>query len=159
MRAKTVVVTAALLVAGCAGALAQGGGPPEGFGGRQMFGRMFRNLDLTDQQKTEIKKILDAERSIMQRVHEQLRENREALNTATKDGQFNEGEVTRLAEKQGDLMAQVIVSRERVQSQIWQILTPEQRDKLAKFREKGHGGARPDGNAPMGFQRGFRRSR
>ncbi len=158
MRANRLLVTAALFVAGCAGAFGQRGGPPEGFGGGRMPGRMFRNLDLTDQQRTEIKKIMEAERSIMQPVHEQLRENREALKTATKDGQFNEAEVTKLAEKQGDLMAQVIVSRERVQSQIWQILTPEQREKLAQWREEGAGGPGQD-RAPMQFQRGARRNR
>jgi Spy/CpxP family protein refolding chaperone len=42
-----------------------------------------------------------------------------------------------------------------VQSQIWQILTPEQRDKLAKWRETGPGQDR----APMGFQRGARKNR
>jgi len=124
-----------------------------------MLGRMFRNLDLTDQQKTEIKKIMDAERSIMEPVHQQLRENRQAIQGATKDGQFNEGEVTQLAEKQGDLMAQVIVSRERVQAQIWQVLTPEQRAKLAQWREKHTGGPGQEGAGPMGFQRGLGRNR
>ncbi len=158
MRAKTLLITAALFVAGCAGTFAQRGGPSHGLGAGPMSGRMFRNLDLTDEQRAEIKKIMEAERSIMQPVHEQLRENREALNAATKAGQFNEAEVTKLAEKQGDLMAQVIISRERVQSQIWQILTPEQRDKLAKWREKGQGGLGQDAG-PMGFQRGPRRNR
>jgi len=159
MRANTVLITAALFVAGFTGVLAQRGGGPNGFGGGQMFGRMFRNLDLTDQQKTDIRKILEAERSVMQPVHEQLRANRDALNAATKDGQFNEAQVAQLAQKQGDLMAQMIVSRERVQSQIWQILTPEQRDKFAKWREKGQGGAGQDGAGPMQFRRGARRNR
>ncbi len=156
MRAKTLLVTAAMLVAGCTGAFAQGGGPNKGgFGGGPMFGRVLRNLDLTDQQRTEIRKIMETERSVMQPVHEQMRANREALQAATKDGQFNEAEITKLAEKQGELMAQMIVSRERVQSQIWQMLTPEQRDKLAKWRENHQGGQGQD-QAPMGFQRGRR---
>jgi len=153
MRANRLLVTTVLFVAGCAGTFAQRGGPPEGMGGMgagHMPGRMFRNLDLTEQQRADIKKIMETERSIMQPVHQQLRENREALQAATKDGQFNEGEVTKLADKQGDLMAQMIVSRERVQAQIWQILTPEQREKLGQWREKGDGAS-----APM-FQRGRR---
>lgn len=159
MRANRLLVTAALFVAGFTGAFAQaGGGPHKGFGGGQMLGRMFRNLDLTDQQRTEIKKIMDTERSIMQPVHQQLRDNRAALQAATKDGQFNEAEVTKLAQKQGDLMAQSIVSRERVKSQVWQILTPEQRDKLAKWQEKRQEGPGGD-QAPMGFRRGPRTSR
>ena len=158
MRAKRLLITAALFVTGCAGVLAQGGGGPAGFGGRQMFGRMFKNLNLTDEQKTEVRKILEAERSVMQPVHQQLRENRDALNAATKDGQFNEAEVAQLAQKQGELMAQLIVSRERVQSQIWQVLTPEQRDKLSKWREHNPGGPGQQGAGPM-FQRGPRRNR
>lgn len=158
MRSKTRLVTAlvvmvALFVTGITVTLAQRG-PHKDFGGGPMMGRMFKNLDLTDQQRTEIKKVLETERSIMQPIHQQLRENREALDTATKDGQFNEAEVTSLAEKQGDLMAQMIVSRERVQSQIWQILTPEQREKTAQWREKGRKGAGQDGGQM--FQRGPR---
>jgi len=158
MRANRLLVTAALLVAGCTGAFGQrGGGPPEGFGGGHA--RMFRNLDLTDEQRTEIRKILETERSIMKPVHQELRGNRQALDEATKDGQFNEAQVTALAEKQGDLMAQMIVSRERVQSQIWQFLTPEQREKLAQWREKHTGGPGQEGAGPMGFQRGLGRNR
>jgi protein CpxP len=155
MRAKTLLITAAMFIAGFGGVWAQGGGGPHGPAARQMFGRMFRNLDLTDQQRTEIRKVLETERSLMQPIHQQLRENREALKAATKDGQFNEAEVTKLAQKQGDLMAQMIVSRERVQSQIWQILTPEQRDKLAQWREKHQGGRGQLGAGPM-FRRGLR---
>ncbi|MFB3906630.1 MAG: Spy/CpxP family protein refolding chaperone [Acidobacteriota bacterium] len=155
MRASKTLVTAVLFVAGCIGAFGQRSGPPDGFGGGRMFGRMFKNLDLTDQQRTDIRKVLEAERSIMQPIREQLRENREALQAATKDGQFNEAEVTKVAERQGELMAQMIVSRERVKAQIWQILTPEQREKLPKWGERGFG----DGSVPMRFQRGPRRSR
>lgn len=158
MRANRILITAVLFAAGCTGMFAQRGAGPNGSGGGQMFGRMFRNLDLTDEQRTEIRKILEAERSVMQPVHQQLRDNREALQAATKDGQFNEAEVTKLAQKQGELMAQTIVSRERVQSQIWQILTPEQRDKLAKWRENHQGGPGQDGFGGMKFQRGSRKN-
>jgi protein CpxP len=110
--------------------------PGGGLGPGGGYGFLLRHLDLTDQQKTDIKKILDTERSVMQPVMTQLRDNREALQKATENGQFDESTVTSLADKQGTLMAQVIVSRERVKSQIWQVLTPEQRDKAQQFHEQ-----------------------
>jgi len=108
----------------------------QGMGPGNRIGFLIRQLDLTDQQKADAKKILEAERSVMEPLRTQLRENREALQKATENGQFNEATVTSLAQKQGDLMAQMIVSRHRIQSQIWQILTPEQRDKATQLREK-----------------------
>ncbi len=109
--------------------------------GAPLLGYIARHLDLTDDQKAEVKKIAAAERTMMQPIHEQMRKNRTALQEATKEGQFNESEVTQLAQEQGQLMAQMIVSRERVKSQVYKILTPEQREKLAevgeRFRERG----------------------
>ncbi len=110
----------------------RGGGPRGAAGeGAPLLGFIGRHLDLTDEQKAEVKKIVDAERTIMQPIHQQMQKNREALKEATKDGQFNETQVTQLAQQQGELMAQMIVSRERVKAQVYKILTPEQREKLA----------------------------
>jgi len=152
------LVVAALLVIGWAGVFAQGPGPRHGFGGGQFLGGMAKHLNLTDEQKAEIRKILEAERELMKPVHEQLRENRQALNEVTKDGQFNEAQVTKLAEQQGDLVAQTIVSRERVQAQIWQLLTPEQREKASQVRERTKDRMQ-GGERPMRFEGGPRRGR
>ena len=130
----------------------RGGGPRGAVGeGGPLLGFIGRHLDLTDEQKAEVKKIVEAERTVMQPIHEQMQKNREALKEATKDGQYNETQVTQLAQQQGELMAQMIVSRERVKSQVYKILTPEQREKLAamgdRFEQMGErrmgGGRRP----------------
>ena len=108
----------------------------QGMGPGEQLGFAFRQLDLTEEQKTEMKKIFEAEKSLMEPIRTQLRDNREALRKATESGQFNEATVTSLAQKQADLMAQMIVSRHRVHAQIWQLLTPEQREKASELREK-----------------------
>jgi len=152
MKKFTVVITVVVLMVAFGMSFAaqgpggrRGGGPFGEFGnGAPLLGYIARHLDLTDEQKAEVKKIAEAERAMMQPIHEQMRKNRTALQEATKDGQFNETEVTQLAQEQGQLMAQMIVSRERVKSQVYKILTPEQREKLAevgdRLRERG---ARP----------------
>ncbi len=113
------------------------------------LGYLAQQLNLTDQQKADIQKIFQAEKSVMEPVITQLRENRQALQQATANGQFDEATVTSLAQKQGDLMAQLIVSKHRVQSQIWQILTPEQREKASQLREQaGQRGHRMGRRAP-----------
>jgi periplasmic protein CpxP/Spy len=124
-------------------ALAQGKGRPGHMGGvggpgegHNFLGGIARHLDLTEAQKAQAKEILEAERAIMQPVFEQMRENREALRAATEGGQFSEAEVTRLAQIHGELSAQMIVSRERVQAQLWQILTPEQREKAEELKQQ-----------------------
>lgn len=122
------------------------GGPAFGAAGdaAPLLGYIARHLELTEEQKAEVKKIAQAERTVMQPIHEQMQKNRAALQEATKDGQFNETQVTQLAQEQGQLMAQMIVSRERVKSQVYSILTPEQREKLAAVEDRmGQRGQRP----------------
>jgi len=144
-RVTVLIALVALLVFGFGSFAAQnveaqgrkGGGPRGAAGeGAPLMGFIGRHLDLTDEQKAEVKKIVDAERTVMQPIHEQMAKNREALKEATKDGQFNETQVSQLAEQQGDLMAQMIVSRERVKSQVYKLLTPEQREKMAAMGDR-----------------------
>ena len=146
---RLLVLGLSLLIAGVSLGFAQPGGrralgagpggPPGDLWGMQNPRglRFLTNfLDLTDEQEAAVKKIFETEREIMKPVFEQLRENRLALQEATKDGKFNEAQVTGLAQQQGQLIAQTIVSRERVKSQVYQLLTPEQRDKLGKAHQR-----------------------
>ena len=50
-------------------------------------------------------------------------------------GNFDEAAVTEVAKNQGDLMAQMIVARQRVKSEIFAILTDEQKAKAEQLHE------------------------
>ncbi len=97
-------------------------------------GMMFRGLDLTDAQKAQVKQITQTSRENMKTVHAQMKSNRQQLEAASANGNFNQAQVQSLATQQGNLHAQMIVEKERVKSQIYQILTPEQKAKAAEMK-------------------------
>ncbi|MBS1811980.1 MAG: Spy/CpxP family protein refolding chaperone [Acidobacteria bacterium] len=99
-------------------------------------------LDLTEAQQQQIKAIVTAEKPVVQPLVEQLATTRKELQQATNNGQFNEQQVQAIASKQGQTLTQLIVEKERVKSQIYAVLTPEQRAKAekiqAQFMERIH---------------------
>jgi periplasmic protein CpxP/Spy len=97
-------------------------------------GMMLSGVDLTDAQKAQVKQIMETSRTNMKTVHEQMKANRQQLEASSENGNFNQAQVQSLAAQQGNLHAQMIVEKERVKSQIYQILTPEQKAKAAEMK-------------------------
>ncbi len=98
------------------------------------MGMMFRGLDLTDEQKAQMKAIRQASRETMKPIREQMKANRQKLQTLSESGTFDEAQVQAIAAQQGALSAQMIVEKERVKSQIFNLLTPEQKAKAAEMK-------------------------
>ncbi len=110
-----------------------------GPGGRRgkrgaMVGHMFRKLDLTDAQKTQIQGIMKSSRESSKTLRTQSRELRKQLHEATENGQFNESQVQAIAQKQGDLHAKMIVEKQKAKAQMFAVLTSEQKAKLAEMK-------------------------
>lgn len=126
--------------------------PEGGFPGRHRgkgpgkhFARMAKKLELTGIQREQVKAILDAERENVAPLRQQLAENRENLRKAIEAAPFDEAVVRALAERQNETRVELVVSRARAKSQIFALLTPEQRELAKKFRPRGKGrhGHRP----------------
>lgn len=137
-------VTAIILVvaAGMAGTvLAQG--PGRGFGPGAGFGRhsgwmlrhMTKELNLTADQQTQIKSIMQAQKAKVQPLMQQLRQNEQAQN-ANITGTFDEAQARTFAGQQAQLMTDLIVERQRTKSQIYAVLTPEQRQKAQQLLQE-----------------------
>lgn len=145
MKKITVAIIAIVVLAlGAIFVSAQKGENKEG-GARHGFGRgghhrgggmMLRGIDLTDDQKNQVKQIMEASRAKVQPLRESLRANRQKLRELTENGKFDEGQVQALAAEQGRISAQLLVEKERSKAQIFQILTPEQREKAAQMRQQ-----------------------
>jgi protein CpxP len=101
----------------------------------QMMGRMFRQLDLTDAQKEQMKTIRTTSRENMKPIREQMRVNKKQLNELTAGGNFNEADVQALASQQGALTAQMIVAKERTKAAMFAVLTDVQKSTLATKME------------------------
>lgn len=114
-----------------------GGGPGMGQGRGQGRGMLpLRFLDLTDAQKEQVRAIHEAEKARVEPLLTQLREAHTAMREATANGQFNEEQIRAIAAKQSQAQVELAVSHARVQAQIYQLLTAEQRAKLDKFEQE-----------------------
>ncbi len=102
--------------------------------GHMMGGRMFRQLDLTDAQKTQMQTIMQTSRESSKAVREQVKGNRQQLRALTQNGTFNESQISALATKQGDLHAQMIVQRQKTKAQMFAVLTADQKAKLVELK-------------------------
>ncbi len=103
---------------------------------QKFLGRASAYLKLTDEQEAQIKAILEAEKPKVQPLIAELAVTRKALNEATDSGTFDEAQVKAIATKQGETLAELIVEKERVKTQIYAVLTPEQRAKAEQFRAR-----------------------
>jgi Spy/CpxP family protein refolding chaperone len=103
------------------------GGPREGFA---PFGPFGRELNLTDDQKAQIKKIQDGFRDSDKALFDQLRTLHE--NQAEPgNGAFDEAAVRSAAEARAKIQVELEVSHAKMMSQIFGVLTPEQKAQLA----------------------------
>jgi periplasmic protein CpxP/Spy len=119
-------------------------GPPPGDGFRRGLGprdgmfHMFRELNLTDDQKAQIKKIMDSEAASTKELRERMR----ALHESEPEpfsATFDEGSVRASAEERAKIDVELQVAHARTMSQIASILTADQKAQLAarkpQFRE------------------------
>ena len=120
---------AVLLVA--AAAIAEGrhgyGGPGGG------FRHMLKQLDLTSAQQDQVKAIFAKEKPTLQPLMQQMRQNHSAMSALEASGPFDEAKTTALATQNSQTMIQLQVEHARIKSEIMQILTADQKAKLAQM--------------------------
>ena len=98
--------------------------------------RMAKKLDLSENQRTQIEDIMAASKPQIMDHREKLRENRKQLKSLTKQSPLDEAALRKVADTQGDLTADMIVLRAQQRAKIGDILTQEQRAKLADRADK-----------------------
>ncbi len=116
----------------------QNSGAPAWSGHRH--GRMAylaRELNLTDAQKQQVKTMVQSQRTTMRPLLRQLAQNRLAMLNATASGAFDQAKVQGIANQQSQLLAQLMVQRASIRSQIYnQVLTADQKAKADQLRQK-----------------------
>jgi Spy/CpxP family protein refolding chaperone len=112
-----------------------------GAGGGFLGGMMAAALDLTDAQKEQIRAIHESAATANQAILDQLKPIREQELAAIKAGK-SEAELRSLANSAAPLMAQLHANQLVAHAKIYQVLTPEQREKLDKFRAEAGARAR-----------------
>lgn len=138
MHKKTIII-AAILMALAAGlattAFAQHRGMGFGRHNGWMLKHMVKQLNLTEAQQTQIKSIMADEKTKTRPMMQQLRQNEQA-EYANVNGSFDENQARAFANKQAQLMTDLIVEKERMRSQVYAVLTPEQRQKALQLMQE-----------------------
>lgn len=143
MRPVQLRILAVVLGVGLMAALAfsQTALKPAGFGhGRggfgNMLGRMGHYLDLTDAQRTQMKAILSKEKPTIQPLMQQLAQGHQQMRQLEEASAFDENKVRALATQQSQTLAELMVQKARIKSELVQVLTPDQKTKLTAFEAR-----------------------
>ena len=115
---------------------------PGGPGGPGPFGRggfgspmaMLRQLDLTDDQRAQVRQVMDNHRDELRAVGERVRAAHRAQNDAVNAAQFDEQVVRTRAADLAAVQADAAVLQAKVHSEVFAVLTPEQQAKAAELK-------------------------
>ena len=105
-------------------------------GGRGGFGMGFRNLDLTDAQKAQMKQIRESHSGTIRPIMEQLHAKRQEIRQASEGGTFDEALVTQKLTEIAPLEAKLQGEQVRIHQEMLAVLTPDQKTKLEQARQE-----------------------
>ena len=112
-------------------------GPGAGFPGPgMMFEHIAEHLDLDETQRASVQNILEAARPELEALREQARSNREALMALDASDAAYSTEVNDIAISNGQLATEGTLLATRIRGEINAVLTDEQREKLARGKER-----------------------
>ncbi len=107
------------------------GGP-----GEMLLGRMGDELQLSDEQRTRIRGIVDASRPEMDALRDEMRTVGARIADADPDDKGYAGAVSQSARRMGELTTQMIERSSAVRAQVHAVLTPAQKAQAAKLKER-----------------------
>ena len=130
------IVTAGVLVATLAAgssALAQGGGRGPGHRGGRAGGPglPLAQLNLTEQQRTQVRDIHERSRADVQPLQERLQEARRGQRQAIEATPVDENRIRAAAQDMAAVEADLAVHRAKLRAEVFEVLTPAQREQAA----------------------------
>ena len=112
-------------------------------------GHMLRGLDLTEAQRDKLFELRHAQAPKMRELGKTLRSSQRELRQLSMSDSFDEAKAKQLADTASQAGAGLALLRAQLQNETFRILTPEQREKLAKraeMRKRGEKGLRGSGD-------------
>ena len=131
----TAGVLTATLVAGSS-ALAQGpgrGGPGHRGGRAGGPGLPLAQLNLTEQQRQQVREIQQRERQENQQLRERLQQAHQAQRQAIEATPVDENRIRSAAQDVAAVEADLAVQRAQLRAEVFEVLTPAQREQAAKL--------------------------
>lgn len=144
MKASRLKILAAVMAVALMAAVAfsqsvvkttQGMGHGGGFGAR-MLGFYADYLDLTDAQQAQMKDILTKEKPTIQPLMQQLAQGHQQMRQLEQAATFDEAKARTIATQQSQTMTELMVQKARIKSELMALLTPAQKDKMAKLEAR-----------------------
>jgi protein CpxP len=141
--AGALALLGVLLLAAVAGTAQQGGPPrhegpppfgpggPHGHGPGDLLGMLAHELNLTDAQQAQIKQIGQSFMENMKGLHEQMHKAGDDPFAVLKGQPFDEAAVRAAAQARAAVQVELEVAHARMLSQVYAVLTPEQKAQLA----------------------------
>ena len=96
------------------------------------MGFPFKQLDVTDAQRAEIKAVMQKEHSTMQPLMQQMHTMQQQLKQFS-EGTYDEAKVQALISQQTQTLVQLKVEETRIHNEIYQLLTPDQQAKMKEI--------------------------
>src|ERR1700722_2243925 len=97
-----------------------------------MIGFYAKYLGVTDEQKTQMKAVLQKERPTMKPFMTQVHQLDQQLKQYV-EGTYDEAKVQALISAQSQTLVQMKVNEARIHNELYQLLTPDQQTKLKEF--------------------------
>jgi periplasmic protein CpxP/Spy len=130
-KSLVVLVAAGALTLGAVGAgVVHAAGPLGHMRAGFLARHIMDDLNLTTDQKAQIKTILVNERPTIQQLRQQIEADNEQLHSKST---FDESFVRGVAQQESGTLADAIVEREKIRSEIFAVLTPDQQQKVEQL--------------------------
>ena len=136
-RSKILIVSSLLALSIGAASVAMAG--PRGDFSEARLERMASHLELSTEQLTQIRAIIDDARPSLRAYRDQLRDNRQQWRQINEADSVDEQALQALANEKGDLMASMMVERSQLQRAIRAVLTAEQKEKMSQMKKRHKG--------------------
>jgi len=98
--------------------------------------KMLRKLDLTEEQQDKVFELMHEQKPVMRDKMKEMRQARQAIHDAVMSEAYDAKQINQLADKQGEMIAEMIKMRTNNFNQIYSLLTPEQKIKAKEMRGK-----------------------
>lgn len=108
----------------------------EGAPGGLLNPRLMKALDLSQAQRDELKKLAETDRDARRSQHEELMASRKALRDLVAGNAYTDAKAKDLASRIASQESARILARAEQAHRMMQVLTPEQRGKLAELAQK-----------------------
>ena len=107
-----------------------------GMFGDHMIAFFAHRLDLSDAQQAQMKDILAKEKPGLKPLFQELAQAHHQMRTLEESGNFDEAQVRALAAQQSQTITELIVQKARIESEMLQVLDPDQKAKFKAFMDQ-----------------------